>query len=95
MNTVVNEYTLYLQGIFGRNRTSKFESFKLVQLPIDSAPLTESELDAMVDTKKAEIKLKSHTRLFVKVNQLTFRTEGTMQIMKCKPFDARLVKNYQ
>jgi len=91
----VNEYTLYLQGVFGRNRKPKFELFKLAQIDVSEPALNEEALDKLVQDKLKEIKLKSSTRQFVKVNELTYKFEGDFSIMECKPFDAKTVKVYQ
>lgn len=93
MDKIVNDYTLYVNGVFGRNRKAKFESFKLVELPAGES-LNEIDLDKLVQDKINEIRLRNQTRCFVKVNELKYRQELNFQIMECKPFDAKLVKNY-
>jgi hypothetical protein len=53
----VLEYTLRVKGLFGRNRKVKFQSFKLA---IDQmTPLFSDYVQALVDAKLAEIKVKS------------------------------------
>lgn len=93
MDKIVNEYTLYVEGIFNRNRKAKFESFKLAQIPVGES-LNELDLDKLVQEKLNEIRLRNQTRCFVKVNELKYRQELNFQVMECKPFDAKLVKNY-
>jgi len=93
MDKIVNEYTLYVEGIFNRNRKAKFESFKLTQIPVGES-LNELDLDKLVQEKLNEIRLRNQTRCFVKVNELKYTKELYYQSIQFTPLDAKLVKNY-
>ena len=93
MDKIVNDYTLYVNGVFGRNRKAKFESFKLVELPVGES-LNEIDLDKLVQDKINEIRLRNQTRCFVKVNELKYTKELYYQSISFTPLDAKLVKNY-
>jgi len=56
MTKNVYDYRLYVKGIFGRNRTIKFQSFELT---LDSEmPLTPESILTLAETKLNTIKLK-------------------------------------
>lgn len=55
-------YTLYVVGLFGRNRAPKRTSFSLYE---GEASLPETEVRALMDAKVAELKVKSGAQLHV------------------------------
>lgn len=58
MKTVKNvtDYTLFIKGLFGRNRTVKFESFKLAE--DCETPKTLEEIRLLTESKLAALKPK-------------------------------------
>ena len=72
MNTekkVVNEYRLYVNGLFGRNRKVKGEGFAICETP-ENEPLTNDELTIKVNEVIAREKIKSG-RVKVYVSKVT------------------------
>lgn len=59
MATNVYDYNLQLKGVFGRNRTEKFQSIRLARHEQDGAQPTVEELRRLTDAMLAEIKFKS------------------------------------
>lgn len=93
MDKIVNEYRIYVKGLFGRNRTVKSEGFSLIEKPIDDPILTESELDSLVENRLKEIKLKNG-RVSVNVNKVTYENNHGYTTKIFMPFDAKTLKVY-
>lgn len=94
MEKVVNEYRVFVVGLFGRNRSVKREGFSLVELPVDQALLNESDLDKLVAEKIASIKLKYGT-VSVNVNEVTYKNEYGFESKEYMPFSAKTLKTYK
>jgi hypothetical protein len=56
---IVHDYSLNVRGVFGRNRTEKFQSIKLKRLPEDAEPLDERALLTMATIQLDGMKLKT------------------------------------
>jgi len=52
-------YSLFVKGIFGRNRKAKFEAFELFETTQNAFHLNDTALQLLVDKKLSEIKPKA------------------------------------
>ncbi len=70
---IVHDYSLNVRGVYGRNRTEKFQTIKLKRLPEDAEPLDERALLTMATIELDGMKLKTGrwtvTRRVVEVEQ--------------------------
>jgi hypothetical protein len=68
--TTVMEYRLHVKGIYGRNRTSKFQTIHLADRALD-APIDTFEMDKLVADALALVKPKSGLRWNVVATETT------------------------
>ncbi len=96
MNKVeVNEYRIFVVGLFGRNRKVKREGFSLTERPYSEPVLNESDLDALVSTKLAEIKLK-YGKASVTMNKVTIENDNGIIIRsQLLQFNVAPLKTYE
>ena len=87
----VNKYSLFVHGLFGRNRTAKREFFDLIEKHVGEPILTDSELTPLVDAKLTDIRLK-HGEIRVSVNRVTYEQDGHMLVTKFAPLDAKTIQ---
>lgn len=62
----VFSYSLWVVGLFGRNRKAKKQRFDLAEVPV-ATPLGPYDIEAKVKTKTGELKVKSGAKLVVTV----------------------------
>ena len=89
----VNKYSVFVHGLFGRNRTAKREVFNLTEIPVDDPILMDTELSRIVDAKLLEIRLK-HGSISVTVNQVTYERDGIFNVTKFSPLDAKTLQRF-
>ena len=58
---LVYDYNLQLKGVFGRNRTAKFQSVRLARAERDATQPTAEELRQLTDSMLSEMKFKTGT----------------------------------
>lgn len=75
MKTRVNEFRLQVKGVFGRNRKSKFETFPLVETPMEQEE-DASYIRRLAEAKIKEIRLKSGTAKVTKMPITIEKTEN-------------------
>jgi hypothetical protein len=79
MKQQVFDYTLYVSGIFGRNRTKKFKGFPLLK---DSpSQISLENLLALMDSTLNQIKLKPGAH--IKVVEQPVTIEGEFKTFMC------------
>lgn len=66
MKTTVFSYTLYVKGIFGRNRSVKFKGFPVAEL---AAPIDDAEALKLADEKLPAIKIKGQAIVKLVMNK--------------------------
>lgn len=96
MNKVeVNEYSVFVNGLFGRNRKVKREVFTLTERPYSEPILSVDALDLLVAMKFNDIKLK-YGKASVTVNKVTIENDNGMTIRsQLLQFNVAPIKTYE
>ena len=76
----VNHYELSVRGVWGRNRTEKFEVQRLTSAPRDAAQPEERALTAMVEVALNGMKLKTGCWQLIRRNVEVERYDGGVKI---------------
>jgi len=93
--TEVNEYRIFVNGLFGRNRKVKREGFSLIEKPFDAPILGEDALDLLVSMKLNDIKLK-YGKVSVTMNKVTIENDnGVIIRSQLLQFNVAPIKTYE
>ena len=96
MNKVeVNEYRIFVVGLFGRNRKVKREGFSLTERPYDEPVLGDDAIDLLVSMKFNDIKLK-YGKASVSMNKVTIENDnGCIIRSQLLQFNVAPIKTYE